>query len=153
MRRKPAAPGRPQMSSPVWRSGGHPWKVKFGWRIGTQGGWRRVGVSAVGADRWQHPRDRCPHRDLGTLVPSATGMKAAGHTTRYIVLLWTGIAVASGIAAGLGYVALDGASPDTIAFVMTFAAGAIIAMLAATVLPEAPRDGGPVVGLGVAAGG
>ena len=85
-------------------------------------------------------------------LSSATGMKAAGHSTRYIVLLWTGIAVLSAVAAGLGYVALDGASADTIAFVMTFAAGAILAMLASTMLPEAAREGGPVVGLVTSAG-
>ena len=85
-------------------------------------------------------------------LSSATGMKAAGHTTRYIVLLWIGIAVASAVAAGLGYVALDGASEDTIAFVMTFAAGAILSMLASTMLPEAAREGGPVVGLVTSAG-
>jgi ZIP family zinc transporter len=85
-------------------------------------------------------------------LSSATGMKAAGHTTRYILLLWIGIAVASAVAAGLGYVALDGASEDTIAFVMTFAAGAILSMLASTMLPEAAREGGPVVGLVTSAG-
>jgi len=85
-------------------------------------------------------------------LSSATGMKAAGHTTRYILLLWVGIAVASAVAAGLGYVALDGASEDTIAFVMTFAAGAILSMLASTMLPEAAREGGPVVGLVTSAG-
>ena len=79
-------------------------------------------------------------------------MKAAGHTTRYILLLWGGIAVVSAVAAGLGYVALDGASEDTIAFVMTFAAGAILSMLASTMLPEAAREGGPVVGLVTSAG-
>jgi len=74
-------------------------------------------------------------------------MKAAGHTTRYILLLWIGIAVVSAVATELGYVALDGASEDTIAFVMTFAAGAIFSMLASTMPPEAAREGGPVVGL------
>jgi ZIP family zinc transporter len=36
--------------------------------------------------------------------------------------------------------------------VMTFAAGAILCMLASTMLPEAAREGGPVVGLVTAAG-
>ncbi len=35
---------------------------------------------------------------------------------------------------------------------MTFAAGAILCMLASTMLPEAAREGGPVVGLVTAAG-
>ena len=41
---------------------------------------------------------------------------------------------------------------DTIAFVMTFAAGAILSMLASTMLPQAAREGGPVVGLVTSAG-
>jgi hypothetical protein len=44
-------------------------------------------------------------------------------------------------------VALNGASADPTAFVMTFVAGAIIAMLASIMLPEAVREGGPRVGL------
>ena len=85
-------------------------------------------------------------------LSSATGMKAAGRSTRSIVLLWVAIALASALAAGLGYLVLDGASEDAIAFVMTFAAGAILAMLASTMLPEAAREGGPVVGLLTSAG-
>ena len=85
-------------------------------------------------------------------LSSATGMKAAGRSTRSIVLLWVAIAVASAVAAGLGYLVLDDASEDAIAFVMTFAAGAILAMLASTMLPEAAREGGPVVGLLTSAG-
>jgi zinc transporter, ZIP family len=85
-------------------------------------------------------------------LSSATGMKAAGRSTRYIIALWVGIAVVSAASAGLGYLALDGASDGAIAFVMTFAAGAILAMLASTMLPEAAHDGGPVVGLLTAAG-
>ncbi len=85
-------------------------------------------------------------------LSSATGMRAAGHSVRYILSLWVGIALVSGVAAGLGFVLLDGASPELIAFVMTFAAGAILSMLASTMLPEAAREGGPVVGLVTAAG-
>jgi len=85
-------------------------------------------------------------------LSSATGMKVAGRSQRHIVSLWAGIAVVSSVAAMVGYLTLDGASADAIAFVMTFAAGAILAMLASTMLPEAAREGGPVVGLATAAG-
>jgi zinc transporter, ZIP family len=85
-------------------------------------------------------------------LSSASSMKSAGHSARYIIGLWVGIAVVSAIAAGVGYVALDGATPEAIAFVMTFAAGAILSMLASTMLPEAAREGGPVVGLLTSAG-
>jgi ZIP family zinc transporter len=85
-------------------------------------------------------------------LSASTGMRAAGHSTGQILRLWTGIALASGLAAAIGYVALDGASDQVLAFVMTFAAGAILAMLASTMLPEAARDGGAVIGLLTAAG-
>lgn len=46
----------------------------------------------------------------------------------------------------------DGAPEDTTAFVMAFAARAILSMLASTMPPEAAREGGPVVGLVTSAG-
>ena len=85
-------------------------------------------------------------------LSSSTGMRAAGHSVRSIIGLWVGIALVSGLAAGLGYLFLDGASDDVLAFVMTFAAGAILSMLASTMLPEAAREGGPVIGLVTSAG-
>ena len=85
-------------------------------------------------------------------LSSATGMKAAGHSTRNILTLWIGIALLSSVAAALGYATLGGAPEWLLAFVMTFAAGAILAMLASTMLPEAAEDGGPVIGLVTAAG-
>jgi zinc transporter, ZIP family len=85
-------------------------------------------------------------------LSSATGMRADGGSKRDILMLWSAIAVLSGLAAGLGFVFLDGASDGTIAFVMTFAAGAILCMIASTMLPEAAKDGGPVVGLLTSAG-
>jgi ZIP family zinc transporter len=85
-------------------------------------------------------------------LASATGMRAAGRSVRQIIVLWLAIAVVCAVSAGLGYLLLNGASEESIAFVMTFAAGAIIAMLASTMLPEAAREGGPVIGLVTAAG-
>ncbi|NTW39093.1 MAG: ZIP family zinc transporter, partial [Cellulomonadaceae bacterium] len=51
--------------------------------------------------------------------------------------VWTMIAVASGVAAGVGYLALGGASPTTIAVITAVAAGAILTMIADTMIPEA----------------
>jgi ZIP family zinc transporter len=53
----------------------------------------------------------------------------------------------SGLAAVVGYVALDSAAPDTIALVLAFAGGAILTMLADTMMPEAFQYGGPLVGI------
>jgi ZIP family zinc transporter len=70
-------------------------------------------------------------------LSSAAGMKAAGRSARYIFGVWGGIAIASAIAAMIGNIALAGASPDLIAAVTAIAAGAILAMLVDTMIPEA----------------
>lgn len=70
-------------------------------------------------------------------LSSAAGMKKAGRSARYIFGVWTGIAVASGVAAALGNVLLAGAAPSLIAAVTAIAAGAILAMLVDTMIPEA----------------
>jgi ZIP family zinc transporter len=70
-------------------------------------------------------------------LSSAVGMRKAGRSLGYIFGVWGAIAVASGIAAAVGNVALAGASPQVIAATTTVAAGAILAMLADTMIPEA----------------
>lgn len=55
--------------------------------------------------------------------------------------------LAAGVAAALGNGLFGGASPDTVAFVLAFAAGAILTMLADTMVPEAYAQGGRAVGL------
>ena len=70
-------------------------------------------------------------------LSSAAGMKQAGRSARYVFGVWTGIAVLSGLAALVGYVALDGVSPTVLATITAVAAGAILAMLADTMIPEA----------------
>ena len=70
-------------------------------------------------------------------LSSAAGMKAAGRSARYVFGVWGGIALASAVAAMIGNVALGGASPDLIAAVAAVAAGAILAMLVDTMIPEA----------------
>ncbi|WP_433505837.1 ZIP family metal transporter [Pseudonocardia halophobica] len=70
-------------------------------------------------------------------LSSAAGMKRAGRPARYVFGVWIGIALASGLAALIGYVALDGVSPTVVAAITAVAAGAILAMLADTMIPEA----------------
>jgi ZIP family zinc transporter len=70
-------------------------------------------------------------------LSSAAGMKKAGRSARYVFGVWIGIALASGLAATLGNVALANAGPDLIAAVTAVAAGAILAMLVDTMIPEA----------------
>lgn len=85
-------------------------------------------------------------------LSSAAGMRESGHTARSILGLWLAICLASGAAAGIGYVAMDAASASVLAVVLAFAAGAVLTMLASTMLPEAAREGGPSVGLAATAG-
>ena len=80
-------------------------------------------------------------------LSSASGMKQAGRSTGHVLVLWTAVAAASAIAALLGYLFLAGAPEDLIAGIQAFAAGAILTMLASTMMPEAYEAGGGVVGI------
>jgi ZIP family zinc transporter len=70
-------------------------------------------------------------------LSSAAGMKRNGRSATYVFGVWVGIAVASGLAGLLGCLLLQGASPVLIAVITAIAAGAILAMLADTMIPEA----------------
>ena len=70
-------------------------------------------------------------------LSSAAGMKRAGRGPGYIFGVWGGIAVLSGLAALLGALLLEGASPTAVAAITALAAGAILAMVADTMIPEA----------------
>jgi len=70
-------------------------------------------------------------------LSSAAGMRRAGRSAAYIFGVWGGIALASGLAALIGNLALAGAAPEITAVTNAVAAGAILAMLADTMVPEA----------------
>ncbi|RNM12970.1 ZIP family metal transporter [Nocardioides pocheonensis] len=70
-------------------------------------------------------------------LSSSAGMKRHGRSAGYVFGVWTGIAVASGLAGLLGALLLEGASPQAIAVITAVAAGAILAMVADTMIPEA----------------
>ena len=85
--------------------------------------------------------------NLPESIGSSTGLAAAGWKHARIIGLWAGVALVSGISSALGYGLLEDASDGTVAFVQTFAAGAILTMLADTMLPEAYRHGGKLTGV------
>lgn len=70
-------------------------------------------------------------------LSSAAGMKRARRPASYVFGLWFAIAAVSGIAALLGYSVFQHFSPDVIAATTAIAAGAILAMLVDTMIPEA----------------
>jgi ZIP family zinc transporter len=70
-------------------------------------------------------------------LSSSAGMKRNGRSAVFVFAVWSGIAVASGLAGLLGCLILQGASAATIAVITAIAAGAILAMVADTMIPEA----------------
>lgn len=80
------------------------------------------------------------------------GHRKGGKSTRYILLLWVSVTVAAALASLVGYVALGQAPGVVIGGVEAFAAGAIITMLADTMMPEAYEKGGPTIGVVTAVG-
>jgi ZIP family zinc transporter len=81
-------------------------------------------------------------------LSAAVDFQRAGHRTRWIIGLWLVVALVSGLAAALGYGVLGamGAS-ELVPFTQAFAAGAILTMLADTMIPNAFEDGGNLTGL------
>ena len=70
-------------------------------------------------------------------MSSSAGLRLAHWPERRVLLMWTGVVAVSAVSAGLGYQLLDPAHGLTGALVQAFAAGALLAMLATTMLPEA----------------
>ncbi|MET7949747.1 ZIP family zinc transporter [Micromonospora sp. NPDC005324] len=85
-------------------------------------------------------------------LSSAAGMRQAGRTRRYVFLLWAGIALISGVAALVGNTLLGGAPPEVLAAITALAAGAILAMITDTMVPEAFENAHLLVGLVTVAG-
>jgi ZIP family zinc transporter len=79
-------------------------------------------------------------------------MRKAGRTGTYVFGVWGFIAVASALAAVAGYVVFSGASNDIVAATTAVAAGAILAMLVDTMIPEAFEQAHNLAGLITVAG-
>lgn len=85
-------------------------------------------------------------------LSSAEGMRKAGRSAAYVFGVWGGIALASGVAAMLGALVFGETGPGIVAFVTAVAAGAILAMIADTMIPEAFAAARDYAGLITAAG-
>jgi ZIP family zinc transporter len=85
------------------------------------------------------------------LVGSAS-MRAQGRSAGQVVALWSVCAVLLTLAVLLGAGPLSAADPSTVSLPLAFAAGAVLASLADTLMPEAYEQGGPAVALSTTAG-
>jgi ZIP family zinc transporter len=85
-------------------------------------------------------------------LSSSAGMKKAGRGVGYVFGVWAAIAIVSGIAALLGFAVFSRLGAEVIAATTAVAAGAILAMLADTMIPEAFEEAHDFAGLITVAG-
>jgi ZIP family zinc transporter len=85
-------------------------------------------------------------------IAGTSDLVESGWTGARVLRIWVIVIVASGIASFAGFAIFGRASPNVIAGVQAFAAGAIIAMLTDSMIPEAYEYGGGLVGLVTALG-
>lgn len=85
-------------------------------------------------------------------VVGAEKMKEAGVSAERAILIWLAAAVLLAAAVVVGYVALEGVSGKALSIPLAFAAGAVLASLADTVMPEAFEEGGINVAYATALG-
>jgi zinc transporter, ZIP family len=85
-------------------------------------------------------------------LAATTGLLASGWSRAQALVLWGSVALVTATASLIGFAAFDDASPGTVPFVLSFAGGAILTMLADTMMPEAFEHEGRLVGLFTTAG-
>jgi ZIP family zinc transporter len=85
------------------------------------------------------------------LVGSAS-MRTQGRSQAFILGTWGLCAVLLTAAVVIGAGPLSASEPETLSLPLAFAAGAVLASLADTLMPEAYEQGGPTVALSTAAG-
>lgn len=85
-------------------------------------------------------------------LSSTAALKESGRSRTYVFVLWAGIALASALASLAGFVLLDDAPGELTAFITAIAAGAILAMICDTMIPEAFRTAHAFTGLLATAG-
>jgi zinc transporter, ZIP family len=85
--------------------------------------------------------------NLPEAIAATAGLLKSGWTRARIIGLWVAVTAVSGLASLAGYVLFEDASGNTVAFVLAFAGGAVLTMLADTMMPEAFEHGGRLVGV------
>jgi ZIP family zinc transporter len=78
--------------------------------------------------------------NLPEALSSAAGMRAAGRSYSYIFLLWSAIAIGAAVAVAAGYLGFGSLGEAWPPRLQAFAAGAVLAMTAETMIPEAFHD-------------
>jgi zinc transporter, ZIP family len=85
--------------------------------------------------------------NLPEAIAGSSGMKASGWSRKKIIFLWLVIALVCSFATLAGYSLFSGASSHWLSFIQAFAGGAILMMLANSMMPEAFEHGGKLAGV------
>lgn len=80
-------------------------------------------------------------------LSASEDLSEAGTQRRNILGVWAIVVVASAAASAIGFGVLGTMGPHVVVLLDSFAAGAILAMLAESMIPEAYEEGGRAVGL------
>jgi ZIP family zinc transporter len=85
--------------------------------------------------------------NLPEAIAGSSGMKAAGWSRPKIQFLWLIIALICATSTMAGFALFSGASDQWLSFIQAFAGGAILMMLANTMIPESYEHGGKLAGV------
>ncbi len=80
-------------------------------------------------------------------LSSSVGLKKDGYSNTKILSLWLFVLILSALSSMVGFVFLENASSTLIGVIGGFAAGGVVSMVAAAMMPEAYEEGGAIVGL------
>jgi ZIP family zinc transporter len=90
--------------------------------------------------------------NVSEALSATTGMRAARRSSTYVLTLWSGIALGTAAMTALAFYLLGDLGSHLTAILKAFGAGAIIAMAAETMAPEAFHNGPRYSGLLAASG-
>jgi zinc transporter, ZIP family len=79
-------------------------------------------------------------------------MRNQGRSRTFVIGVWAATGVLLAAAVVVGNAVLSGASEELLAVLLSFAGGAVLASLADTLMPDAYREGGPLLAFATAAG-
>ena len=93
--------------------------------------------------------------NLPEAISGSAGMQAAGRSVKWILGVWSTVAVGTVVLTGAGFLVAGSLSPSLTAPLELFGAGALIAMVTETIIPEAvhgtPKFAGTITAVGFAA--
>ena len=90
--------------------------------------------------------------NVSEAVSATTGMRLASRSSTYVLSLWSCIALGTAATTALTFYLLSDLGPDLAAALKAFGAGALVAMAAETMIPEAIHNGPRYSGVLAASG-